>query len=579
MPERLEHVPLFWWPLALCLGISLLGCNPTVGQTNVSPSVPSGRAPQNEQKAKLKGCVYGGPDQFFLATDESAQSFALTGKTSALEKFRDKEITVEGDGTGPPIPVDGYFEPFPSFQVNRIVGVSPQREPSLSASFSNISAWRAERNEKYGVEFAHPESMISAPDHSPTPEPNFVTGENVQALSTFTIPRDTYSDANLLAGSFSIFVNGNIRNAESCREFGSAGPQELPVSPLMVGKLEYAAMEGGGAAAGTWYSDYYFHIFQNGMCYEVAFELVEYNAHNATTACNVPLLSQKDNMNLINPLLAKVSFFQPTVPSLKERDPNAVPRVTGFSASSEIADGRTNRGQITFSWTTQDAEYVEFTYTCVVPDETAQGGILSVVISENGPNRYCQNIPSFKRYSAGHFYHSPNSSEVMGFGYFDHDDPTSVTVTITPFTHGAAYPASSKSLTIAISPYKPFPLGVPVDTRNMTLAYTPAAEGTQGYQQGSTLSITWTDTRIQDPCVILYLVQDNGRDGGEDYLLQINGKREIGCLRPSRSGSYTWLVTSRYSGSGFRVLARTPGGTSGTLGAPFTIIKSTPSSR
>jgi hypothetical protein len=199
-----------------------------------------------------------------------------------------------------------------------------------------------------------------------------------------------------------------------------------------------------------------------------------------------------------------------------------------------------------------------------------------VVISEDGPNRYCQNTPSFKTYSAGHFYHSPNSSAVMGFGYFNHDDPTSVVVTITAFTHGAAYPGSSKSLTVTISPYNPFPRGVPTDTRNITLAYAPSAEGTQVYEQGSPLTITWTDERIQDPCVNLYLVQDNGR-GGENYLLQINGNHEIGCLKPSSSGSYTWTVTSKYSGFRFRVLARTPGGTSGTLGAPFNIVKSTPS--
>ena len=63
---------------------------------------------------------------------------------------------------------------------------------------------------------------------------------------------------------------------------------------------------------GTWYSDDYFHIFQNGMCYELAFELVTYNAHNADTGCNVPLLSAEDNLSLIKPLIARVSFFRPT---------------------------------------------------------------------------------------------------------------------------------------------------------------------------------------------------------------------------------------------------------------------------
>lgn len=569
-------MPFLWWAFAFWLWACLFACNPIVGQTNVGPSVSSDHAPQREKKATLKGCVEGGPDQFFLATDESAQSFALTGNTAGLEKYRNKEITVEGDVSGPPIRVDGYFEPFHSFQVGRIVKISSQREPDLSPSFSNTSTWHIERNEKYGVEFAHPESMTSAPDRSPTLGPNFVTGENVETVSSFTIPVETYSGANFAGGSFSIFVNRNITNADSCKEFGNTSSQEHPAAPFVVGTLQYTNMEDGSAAMGTWYEYSYFHIFQNGLCYEVEFELVEYNAHNAPTACNVPLLSREDNLNVIKPLLTRVSFFQPTVVVLKEPSSNPIPRVTEFTASSETAEDTTNRGLISFSWTTQDADYVEFTYTCVDPSEAEQAGVSSVVISEDGPNRYCQNIPSFKTYSAGHFYHSPNSSAVVGFGYFSHDDPTSVVVTITPFTHRTAYPGSSKSLTVTISPYNPFSQGVPTDTRNMTLAYAPTAEGTQSYKQGSPLTITWTDTRIQDPCVNLYLVQDDGR-GGENYLLQINGKLEIGCLKPSSSGSYAWAVTNKYSGSGFRVLARTPGGTSGTLGTPFSIVKSTPS--
>jgi hypothetical protein len=576
MSERLKHVPFLRGAFALWLGACLFACNPIVGQTKVSPSVSPDRAPQKERKATLKGCVEEGPDQFFLATDESAQPFALTGKTSGLEKYINKEITVEGDGSGPPIRVDGYFEPFHSFQVSRIVEVSAQREARLSSSFSNTSTWHTGRNEKYGVEFAHPESMTSATDRSPTLEPNFVTSESVETVGSLTIPSETYPGANFAGGSFSIFVNRNITNADSCKEFGNTGSQEHPAAPFVVGTLQYTNMEDGSAAMGTWYEYSYFHIFQNGLCYEVAFELVEYNAHNAAPACNVPLLSRQDNLNVIEPLLAGVSFFQPKVMVSKETNLNAIPSVTEFTASSETAEGTTNRGLISFSWTTRDAEYVEFTYTCVDPSEAEQGGVSSVVISEDGPNRYCQNTPAFKTYSAGHFYHSPNSSAVMGFGYFNHDDPTSVEVTITPFTHGTAYPASSKSLTVTISPYNPFSQGVPTDTRNMALAYGPSAEGTESYKQGSPLTINWTDTRNQDPCVNLYLVQDDGR-GGEKYLLQINGKLETGCLKPASSGSYTWTVTSKYSGSRFRVLARTPGGTSGTLGRPFNIVKSTPS--
>jgi hypothetical protein len=319
MSERPKRVPFLRGAFALWLGVYLFACNPIVGQTSVSPSVSSDGEQQTEKKATLRGCVEGGPDQFFLATDESAQSFALTGNTAGLEKYRNREITVEGDGSGAPIRVDGYFEPFHSFQVSRIMEVSAQREPRLSSSFSNTSAWHIERKEKYGVEFAHPESMTSATDRSPTLEPNFVTSESVETVGSLTIPSETYPGANFAGGSFSIFVNRNITNADSCKEFGKTGSQEHPAAPFVVGALQYTNMEDGSAAMGTWYEYSYFHIFQNGLCYEVAFELVEYNAHNAATACNVPLLSRQDNLNVIKPLLAGVSFFQPKVTVSKAR--------------------------------------------------------------------------------------------------------------------------------------------------------------------------------------------------------------------------------------------------------------------
>ncbi len=325
---------------------------------------------------------------------------------------------------------------------------------------------------------------------------------------------------------------------------------------------------------GRWDSDYFFHIFQHGLCYELAFGLVEFSARNADTGCNIPLLSQEDELNLIKPLIASVSFFPPTVLPARENNPQSDPRITEFAASSQTADVG-NRGLITFSWSTQDADYVEFTDTCPNPVDAEQRGVSSVVISENGPNRYCENTESFKTFSSGHFYHSPNSSTQIGFGYFNHDDPTSIVVTITPFSHGAPYPDSSKSLSVTVNPYNPFQRGIPTETRNMTLTYAPAADGTQNYRQGSPLKIIWTDGRTQDPCVNLYLVQDNGA-GGENYLLQINGTLEIGCLKPASSGSYTWTVSTKYLGSGFRVLVRTPGGTSGTLSAPFNIVRNPP---
>jgi hypothetical protein len=561
--------------IVLFLSGWLVACSPVHGQVKESPSTSPAQS-HASAKTTLKGCLSSGPNGFQLATASAEGWFVLTGKTAGLEKYVDRELTLEGT-RGDDIPIEGFFKPFPSFVVSKIVELSDRLIPKLDPSFANTASWQTERNSQYGVKIPHPLTMNVVESAETTAGSNFATQDGAEIVANLGIPGTSFSSGNLLGGSFTIYVNRQVKNRESCMQFGQLWSQDEPLKSYTVGNLIYAEAERGSAAMGTWYSDYHFHTFQNGLCYELAFELVEFNAHNADTGCNTPLLSPEDNFSLIKPLIGTVSFFSPAMKSKQASDSHAVPQVTEFTASSQTADDVANRGQITFSWQTEGADYVEFTYTCLDPANAEEGGVSYVVISEDGPNRYCLNTASFKTRSTGPINHSPNSSANIGFGYFNHDDATSVVVTITPYSHGEAYPTSSKSLTVIVNPYNPFPMGIPTETRNMRLAYPPGADGSANYPQGSALTITWTDERAQDPCVNLYLVQDNPADG-EKYLLQINSKREIGCLKPASHGSYTWTVTSKFLGSGFRVLARTPGGTSGTLGAPFDIVKHTPNS-
>ena len=570
MSERRVYASDHILQIVLFLSVWLVVCTPVHAQLKESPSTSPSQS-DTSTETTLKGCLSSSPNGFQLATASAEGWFVLTGKTAGLEKYVNRELTLEGT-RGDDILIEGFFKPFPSFVVSRIVEVSDRQNPKLDASFANTASWKTERNNRHGVKFAYPATVNVVESADTTAGSNFVTQEGAEIVANLGIPGTAYANANLLGGSFTIYVNHLVTNRESCMQFGQLWSQREPPVSYTVGNLTYTMAERGSAAMGTWYNDYQFHTFQDGLCYELAFQLVEFNAHNSDTACNIPLLSPEDNFNLIKPLMATVSFFSPAMKPARVSDSRGVPQVTEFTASSQTADYVANRGQITFSWKTEDADYVEFTYTCLDPADAEEGGVSNVVISEDGPNRYCLNTGSFKTRSTGPINHSPNSSANIGFGYFNHDDPTSVVVTITPYSHSEAYPTSSKSITVVVNPYNPFPMGIPTETRNMTLAYLPGVDGSENYPQGSPLTITWTDERAQDPCVNLYLVQDNSADG-EKYLLQINGKREIGCLKPATRGSYTWTVTNKFLGSGFRVLARTPGGTSGTLGLPFNIVK------
>jgi len=108
----------------------------------------------------------------------------------------------------------------------------------------------------------------------PSLQPNFVTEEGAEVANSFAIPREAYANANLLGANFTIFVNRQLRNSASCIQVGQLGPDGEPPSEYTAGKLRYVKAQAGTAAMSTWYSDYYFHIFKNGLCYELAFEVV-----------------------------------------------------------------------------------------------------------------------------------------------------------------------------------------------------------------------------------------------------------------------------------------------------------------
>jgi len=533
---------------------------------------PATPAAQSDGSAEtiLTGCLSSGDGGFELATAGSDRQFFLTGNTAGFEKYLGRKVTLEG--TKDPDTTAAYsYSPLP-FTVDRVVRVFEVqvRKPKLDASFTRTASWRIGRSRRYGVKFAHPATANLVDPSEITVETNFIRQEGTEVVARLDIPDMAYANANGAGGSFTIYVNPQVRGRESCMEFGHIGSDWGSPGRYTAGTVTYAKYESGGAAAGTGFYYYDFHTFQNGLCYELAFVLV-HSDMPPEVGCTFPTISPQEGFNVIKPLIAGVSFFRPALEPTRASNSHVVPQVTEFFASSQTTDDVANLGLLKFSWKTEGADHVEFTYTCLDPGYV---GVLNLLISEDGSSRECSNAERFGPYPSGPVNRSPNSSARIRFGYFYHDDPTDVMVTITPYSHGEAYPAGSDSLTIIVRPHH-FPRGVPPGTADMTLVYSPSADGSANYPQGSTLTITWTDAREGDPCVNLYLVQDDPARG-ERYQLQINGELEIGCLQPASHGSYTWTVPSYILGSGFHVLAGTPGGVSGVLGAPFNIVKPAP---
>jgi hypothetical protein len=527
------------------ISICVLACSATFAQARATT---------------LTGCLYGSRDGFYLAPFDGSQPYKLTGNTSALVGQVYKQVNVEGeeDTSIQPLPAGIDRGAGRSFKVTSgTIFETPQ--PTLSAWFSNSSSWHTERNQTYGIEFAHPDAVsgVSASE-SNLLEPNFVADQNVATVARLSIPPEVYPNSNFAVGFFAIFVNPEIKNRESCSEFGTSDSQFR--SSYRLGGIQYTTAVLTGVAAGTVYTSRYFHTFQNDLCYELAFEFGEGNTANYDSGCTIPVMSEQDELKLVEAFIGRMSFVRPTIAVAREGNQNPLPRVIKFEASSKRAEDVTNRGQITFSWSTQDADYVEFSYRCVPPPRGP-----GVVIIESDGCCECENSsPRLNRSPSPN--HSPNGSQTVGFGNYHETDPISIIVTVTPFSRAMSYPNSSKSITIQVQPHNQFPQGVPAANGNITVAYATGAHRDGRYQQGSSLTITWEDALPRDPCVNLYLVQDDGK-GGQSYRSHIADT----CLSPSRSGSYKWTIPERYSGSGYRIFAMAPGARSSGMGPLFTI--------
>jgi hypothetical protein len=313
MLSRLNQKPLHYWGNLSSAAFLLCMCLSASAQTPMNPHQDS--AINKQKSMQVRGCLGHVLDEFHfssltLTSSENLNGWVvLTGNTAGLDKYVDRELILEGS-KGDALRIEGYFDPIPSFEVVRIVKVVEKAEPQLDASFTNAASWRAERIREYGVKLAHPEGMVVAESPGATFQSNFATNASAEVVSSFDIPGMAYPNANLRGGSFTIFVNPEIKTRASCMQFLEPGSRSAP-EPYDAGRIKYLKAVTGSAAMGTWYSEYYFHAFQNGQCYEVAFQLVEYNAHNADTGCNIPLLSNEDNLTLIKPLIGSVTFFRP----------------------------------------------------------------------------------------------------------------------------------------------------------------------------------------------------------------------------------------------------------------------------
>jgi hypothetical protein len=269
--RRLIHYNLGIWRFVFCLGVCLFASSADFARLN---GTPQNRAAHMSKEAKekettLRGCLGGRHSGtfYYLVADDGGYFYILSGNTSLLTNSLGKEISLRGkeDDSMPP----------PRFEVTSFRQGFDAPSPTLKPSFKD-STWHTERNRKYGIEFSYPEDLKSSPVlESGRLEGNFVADQSVVPIAQLTIPAGVYPDTNFRGGSYAIFVNPKIGNDPSCRQFGFSDPRFA--SSYAARGIHYTETKRDSAAAGTSYSGYSFHTFQNGLCYELAFDFGEVN--------------------------------------------------------------------------------------------------------------------------------------------------------------------------------------------------------------------------------------------------------------------------------------------------------------
>jgi len=425
----------------LCLAVCVLACSSSFAQREET-------SPGTENQITLRGCLV---DQSgFLHLFDQEKNYHLIGDAAELIKFssdRTTPIIVRGTSGGPvqpPPSLGGTYEDFHVISANQFT------VPTLtsSATFRDASKWQEYTNQQYGIRFAHPSDYPNA-DGQPASaiDTDFVVKDGVVPLGGFEIPGDTYGRRAFDGGHFRAFANLKIDNRGSCLQFREVLPEFL--SSQTIGDIEYSKAMIVSGGMGTLVNDYYFHAFQNGVCYEIVFEVRGFSQDGGPLACTVRKLIKQDEPDLMQALIAKVSFPHPTVAIASARN-DVVPQITSFVASPDTAKSEADpmRLSLDLTWTATGADYVKFSYAC--SDVTV--GL--VAISEHGSaSRECANSTTTYPDLASTF--PPNSSTYISLASYGDHDPRSVVITITPFSLGQAYPDSSKSITVKVPSHDP----------------------------------------------------------------------------------------------------------------------------
>lgn len=428
-------------PMVLCLLIT------AVPQSKSQLANPPGQknSAASSSEVEVDGCVDRKEGRFELTNTFWWVLYYLTGQTAGLENHIGDEVKVRGIETSPPAlvpsPDGGTQRRPPTLQVTSIEFMMHKNPEGVRPVLGNLDTWVRYENPLYGVRVRYPATFGLEGSGNSVTGANFAGQDPSKSLRILSvnIPRDTYPNSNSVDGVFAIFINPNIRSEGTCRQFASIWPEHT--ASTSIGHVSYVRTQDEGVAAGTAYSGYDFHTFQNGLCYEFAFDFAEANGGGMDIPCSIQWVSEDNLFELMNGVLGQASYFKPKLERASaSTQEKTVPTITSIEHGTPSFTGIVST--LGVSWNTQNVDYVRLRYDCVS----------NLYVSILRP-------PTTRGYfidcgEKAHDNSLPNGSVELMLDNFN-GQPVNFVLTIEPFLAGVGYPKESKRISVPVKPQPP----------------------------------------------------------------------------------------------------------------------------
>jgi hypothetical protein len=269
---------------------------------------------------QIAGCLYSTPKKHFYLwnlNNTPAQYLLLGGNTTVLQSLVGSEVRV----TGMQLHTDDteFANDGAGLQVKTVTLVARSPRPKMP-SIPQVQQWRVYASGKYGLRTRYPKEFGS-PGHfglglnpGQTDVSNFTSGAESVTLLSLEIPPSIYEGSIFSDGAFGISVSRKIKDRATCAQFryrdrneeahiqsGSIHQSSVAGVTYSESDLDFVGLSGPQGS--------YLHTFQNGLCYEFAFET---NVKEHLGMMPLPCLDRLFARDfLLRSLLSQVAFVKP----------------------------------------------------------------------------------------------------------------------------------------------------------------------------------------------------------------------------------------------------------------------------